>query len=77
MKKTSYYLMAGGLVLLLVTLLTGGPLNAINPVDSHPWTININGIRSFPWPEFTGGLLIALGFIFNIATWHQKKSRIA
>ncbi|WP_090768380.1 hypothetical protein [Pedobacter soli] len=77
MKKTSYYLMVGGLVLLVAALLTGGQLNAVNPVDSHPWTININGIRSFAWPEFTGGLLIALGVIFNIATWQQKKSRIA
>jgi len=73
MKKASYLLTALGILACVVGFFTFTDLKTINPVDSHPWTININGIRSFPWLEFTGGLLIALGGIFNVATWHQKK----
>ncbi|WP_316846419.1 hypothetical protein [Pedobacter psychrodurus] len=76
MKKAIYCMMTAGLIVLVVALFTTGHLNSVNAVDSHPWTININGIHSFAWPEFCGGLLIALGGIFNIATWQQKKYRV-
>lgn len=76
MKNASYSMMIAGIIVLVIAFSTTGHLNSVNPVDSHPWTININGIRSFAWPEFCGGLLIALGGIFNIATWHQKKYRM-
>lgn len=49
-------------------------LNHVNAVDSHSWTININGIRSFPWPMFTGYELIILALIIY-ATAETPKGR--
>lgn len=76
MKKVSYMLIVLGVIICIIGFATFNNLKTVNAVDSHPWTININGIRSFPWVQFTGGLLIALGCIFNIATWKQKKYRV-
>ncbi|WP_316830090.1 hypothetical protein [Pedobacter aquatilis] len=76
MKKASYLLMILGVIISILGFATFTHLKAVNPVDSHPWTININGLRSFPWVQFTGGLLIALGLIFNVATWEQKSYRV-
>ena len=48
-------------------------LNHDNAVDSHNWTININGFKSFPWLTFSGFVLFTIGIIFYIATWKQQK----
>jgi hypothetical protein len=75
MKTCSYILMVIGAIIITVGLLTFNHLNRVNAFDSHSWTININGIKSFPWPVFSGSVLIILGIIFNMATWEQPKGR--
>lgn len=76
MKTVSYILMVLGVLVTFTGFVIFTNLKLVNPADSHPWSIYINGIRSFPWLQFTGGLFIALGVIFNIATWEQKKYRV-
>jgi hypothetical protein len=75
MRKFSFVLMAVGVIIIIIGFLTFTNLNTVNAVDSHRWTIYINGIRSFPWPVFAGSVIVILGVIFNMATWEQPKGR--
>ncbi|MFC0513641.1 hypothetical protein ACFFGT_05495 [Mucilaginibacter angelicae] len=67
MKTASIILFVLGAAGVAAGLLLFRNLNTVNPFDSHPWTIYINGVRSFPWPVFGGGVLMGLGLIFNMA----------
>lgn len=75
MKIASLILSVLGAACIIAGLLLFRNLNTVNPFDSHPWSIYINGIRSFPWPVFGGAVLLSLGVIFNMATWEQPKGR--
>lgn len=75
MKTASIILFILGAASMAAGLLLFRNLNTVNAFDSHAWTININGIKSFPWPVFGGGVLMSLGAIFNMATWEQPKGR--
>ena len=75
MKTASIIFFVLGAVSVAAGLLLFRNLNTVNPFDSHPWTIYINGARSFPWPVFGGAVLLGLGAIFNMATWEQPKGR--
>ena len=76
MKKSSVVLMTGGIALIILGSFIFKNLNYINAVDSHAWTININGIKSFSWITFTGGVLLVIGIIFNISSQVKKGERI-
>ncbi|RAJ26379.1 hypothetical protein LY11_03823 [Pedobacter cryoconitis] len=67
MKKMNVLLIIIGIVFIGAGFLTFTNLTTVNSVDSHAWTINLNGIKSFQWPAFTGGVLIVIGIIFHIA----------
>ncbi len=75
MKKTSIYFMIFGVLIMIIGCFIFQNLNHVNMVDSNPWTININGIRSFRWPIFTGFVLFMVGVIFNIASWPHPHHR--
>jgi hypothetical protein len=75
MKNFSYALMAIGTIIIIIGFLTFTNLKTVNAVDSHNWTIYINGAKSFPWPVFGGSVIAILGIIFNMATWEQPKGR--
>jgi hypothetical protein len=75
MKTSSKVLVALGIIITVIGMLIFRNLHYINAVDGHAWTININGINSFPWITFTGGLLIVIGIIFYIASLEQKGKR--
>jgi hypothetical protein len=74
MKKSSIWLMAIGIIGMVIGCLLFRNLNYDNAVDSHNWTININGIKSFPWLTFSGFVIFTIGIIFYIATWEQQKA---
>ncbi|MBB6499366.1 hypothetical protein HDF25_001507 [Pedobacter cryoconitis] len=76
MKKSGTVLMIGGIILLILGTFIFKNLNYVNSVDSHPWTININGIKSFSWITFSGGLFFVIGLIFNISSHVKKGERI-
>jgi hypothetical protein len=46
MRKFSFVLMALGVIIIIIGLLTFTNLNTVNAVDSHRWTIYINGMKS-------------------------------
>ncbi len=71
----SIWFIALGIVAMIGGCFIFPHLNHVNMVDSNNWTININGIRSFPWPTFTGFVLFMVGVIFNISSWEQKGHR--
>jgi hypothetical protein len=75
MKKSSFVLMIAGIAMIIVGSFIFSNLSYINAVDAHPWSININGIKSFPWVTFTGGVLLVIGIIFNISSQEQKGRR--
>ncbi|MGY0039383.1 hypothetical protein [Pedobacter sp. NJ-S-72] len=75
MKKSSIVLMIAGIVIMIVGSFIFGNLNYVNPVDAHVWTININGMESFPWVTFIGGLFFVLGIIFYISSKQEKGRR--
>jgi hypothetical protein len=52
-------------------------LQHVNAVDSHSWTISINGVRSFPWPMFTGYELIILAVIIYTTAQSPKGRRFS
>lgn len=64
-----------GITIIIIGFLTFTNLTTVNAVDSHNWTVNINGLKSFPWPVFAGSVIVILGIIFNMATWEQPKGR--
>jgi hypothetical protein len=67
MKKSSIVLIVAGIAMIIVGSFIFRNLNYVNAVDAHAWTININGIKSFPWVTFLGGVLLVIGIIFNIS----------
>jgi hypothetical protein len=77
MKKSSIILMVAGIVIMIAGCLVFRNLNYVNAVDSHSWTININGLNSFPWVAFTGMVLFIIGIVFNISSREQKGHRIS
>jgi len=76
MKKSSILLMIGGITLIILGTFIFRNLSYVNAVDSHAWTININGIKSFSWITFTGGVFLVIGVIFNISSQVKKGERI-
>ncbi|MCJ8208907.1 hypothetical protein MUY27_04250 [Mucilaginibacter sp. RS28] len=72
MKKSEFGMIAGGIVLMILGVLLFSHLKHQNAVDSHTWTININGIRSFPWLTFAGFVIFMIGVVFNIASHGNK-----
>ncbi|MBB2146324.1 hypothetical protein GM921_12555 [Pedobacter sp. LMG 31464] len=72
MKKASIVLIVVGIVMAIVGSFIFNNLNYVNAVDAHAWSININGIRSFPWIGFLGGVLLVIGIIFNISAKGNK-----
>ena len=76
MKKTSIGLLIAGVVIMIAGCFIFGKLNVDNMVDSHPWTININGIKSFPWPVFTGFVVFMLGVVFYISADQPRGHRV-
>lgn len=75
MKKSSIVLIIAGIAVMILGSFIFTNLNYVNAVDSHAWTININGIKSFPWVTFTGGVLFVVGIIFYISSQEQKGQR--
>ena len=75
MKKSSYVLMIAGIAIIILGSFIFRNLSYINAVDAHAWSININGIKSFPWVSFSGGVLLVIGIIFNISSREQKGRR--
>ncbi|MCY1555310.1 hypothetical protein D9M68_919610 [compost metagenome] len=71
MKQSSIVLIIAGIVMIIVGSFIFNNLQYVNAVDSHAWTININGIKSFPWLSFTGGVFLVVGIIFNISAKKQ------
>jgi hypothetical protein len=75
MKKSSFILMIAGVAIIIVGSFVFRNLSYINAADAHKWSININGIKSFPWVTFSGGVLLVIGIIFNISSRKQKGRR--
>lgn len=67
MKRTSIVLVVLGIVMTIAGLLMFRDLNSVNAVDGHARPIYINGIRSFPWLAFLGGVFIVVGVVFYVA----------
>lgn len=74
MKKFGISFMIAGAVIMIIGLLIWPNLNHVNMVDSNTWTININGIRSFRWPVFIGGIIFVIGAM-DITTWDVPKGK--
>ncbi|WP_143822933.1 hypothetical protein [Mucilaginibacter sp. MD40] len=72
MRKSSYWMMILGAVIMIAGCLIFRNLNHINAVDSHNWTINVNGILSFPWLTYTGFIIFMVGACFYIGTMEQR-----
>lgn len=72
MNKSSIGIMALGAILMIAGCLIFTNLNHGNVVDSHTWTINVNGIRSFPWLTFSGFVLFVIGIIWEISSRKQR-----
>ena len=72
MKKTSTWLIALGVIMMIAGCLIFTNLNHLNAVDSHNWTINVNGIRSFPWLTFGGFVIFIIGVLAEIGTRKQR-----
>ena len=60
--------MIAGIIIMIAGCLIFTNLNHVNMVDSNTWTININGIRSFPWLTYTGGVLFIIGILVKIGS---------
>ena len=73
MKKSEIFMIGLGLVMMVAGTLLFTNLKSVNAVDSHAWTINLNGIKSFPWLTFSGFVLFTIGIIFNIASKSSLK----
>ena len=74
MKKFGYSFMALGLIIMIIGLLIWPHLSHVNIVDSNPWTIYINGYKSFRWPVFIGGVIFVIGAL-DSTTWNTPKGR--
>ena len=77
MNKTSVCFIALGVILMIVGCLLFRNLNHVSAVDSHSWTINLNGINSFPWVIFSGFVIFMVGISFIIATTKEIHQRIS
>jgi uncharacterized membrane protein len=64
--------MSLGTILMIAGCLIFRNLNHMNAVDSHNWTINVNGILSFPWLTYSGFIIFMVGVCFNIGSWKQR-----
>ncbi|MFD0794851.1 hypothetical protein ACFQZX_14585 [Mucilaginibacter litoreus] len=72
MRKCSYWMMVLGVVTIIAGCLIFRNLNHVNAVDSHNWTINVNGILSFPWLTYSGFIILMVGICFYIGTMGQR-----
>lgn len=68
MKLFSYVLLTAGVLLMVGGPFIFGHIDTVNAVDSHVWGISLNGIKSFPWPVFTGFVFFILGVVFYMST---------
>ncbi|ALL05141.1 hypothetical protein AQ505_06315 [Pedobacter sp. PACM 27299] len=55
-----------GIVMAIAGILMIQDLNYVNTVDGHTRPMYIQGIRTFPWLAFLGGLFIVVGVFFYI-----------
>ncbi len=74
MKRVSIFFMVTGIVFMIVGCLIWPHLNASNAVDSDSGTVYINGIKSFRWPVFTGGIFFLIG-LFTTTVWNVPPGR--
>ncbi|OCX53467.1 hypothetical protein BEL04_03965 [Mucilaginibacter sp. PPCGB 2223] len=72
MNKTGIYLMIAAVVIILIGRLTFQNLVYVNAVDSNTFTVYINGIKSFPWPDFIGLVMFMSGLVTVIAPPREK-----
>lgn len=77
MRKLSIIMIVAGVITMIAGCLVFRNLNHVNAVDSHSWTININGLNSFPWIAFTGMAILIIGIVFNISSRKQEGHRIS
>ncbi len=70
--KTGIYLMIAGAVVIIIGRLLFQNLTYVNAVDTSTFTININGIKSFPWPDFIGFVMFMAGLVTSIAPEREK-----
>jgi predicted membrane protein len=75
MKKTGITFMIVGVAIIILQLVFYTHLNHNNVVDSRSQTIYINGIRSFMWPSFVGGVLFMIGIVTMMIKWEQPGHR--
>lgn len=74
-KQLGSILMVAGAAVVIAGNLLFRNLHYVNAVDSHAWTININGIRSFPWPDFIGYSTLISGLCCMVAPMPEKGHR--
>lgn len=67
-KKASISLVVIGIIAIFIGEIFFTDINTANLVDSHSWGINLNGFRSFKWPEFFGFEMITLGLMIYFTT---------
>jgi len=72
MNKTGIYLMVAAVVIIVAGRLAFQNLIYVNAVDSNTFTIYINGIKSFPWPDFIGFVMFMSGLVTVIAPPREK-----
>lgn len=72
MKRTSVVLVVLGIVMTIAGILMIRDLSYLNSIDGHARPIYSNGIRSFPWLAFLGGVFIVVGVVFYIADVRQN-----
>ena len=77
MRNSGKILIALGVVIMLIGCYIFRNLNHVSAVDSHSWTINLNGINSFPWVIFSGFVIFMVGISFIIATTKEIHQRIS
>jgi uncharacterized membrane protein len=77
MKNSGKVLMAAGVAIMIIGFFVYRNLNHVSAVDSNSWTINLNGINSFPWVIFTGFVILMVGISFVIATAKEEHHRVS
>ncbi len=71
-QQLGIYLMVIGAIVVIAGDILFKNLHHVNAVDSHAWTININGIRSFAWPDFLGYVTFISGLCCMMAPMPVK-----
>jgi hypothetical protein len=76
MKTSGKVLIVIGIIIIIIGYFTTRNLNTVSAVDSHSWTININGINSIQWVLYTGFIIFMVGVCFIIGTLEQRHQRV-